>query len=424
MSTPKIELIPGRPVVCADASITLNVLIRITSPQPEVHFPRPPLNLALVLDRSGSMDGANKMPFAREAAAFVVTQLLPTDRVSVTIFDDRVETIVANTLAVDKHAILRMIERIVPRGSTDLHGGWQAGASEAESNRVAGGVNRVLLLSDGQANVGVTDANALSQASREQAARGVSTTTLGVGNNYNEDLMESMAKAGDGNYYYIESPRQLVDLFQTELQGLMATTGHAVSLGLEPTDGVTVVDVLNDFDKVPTGRFQLPNLVIGMPLLVVVKLNVPPQSAMVSPLAIRLAYNVPRSAERNVIHARLDAMYPVPLEAWNRCAVDPEAAEAEALLMVARAQKEASRSLERGDFETSLNWVVVARSHAQSVPASDSTMSELAAIDEIEVALHRRDDLHMRKLAKYRAYGRSRNRPEAPTEPDTTDKKL
>src|SRR3954453_5629914 len=81
MQVPRIELIPLRPAICSDAPIALDVLVRIVPPAPEVHFPRPPLNLALVLDRSGSMAGARKMPYAREAAIFAAQQLLPTDRV-------------------------------------------------------------------------------------------------------------------------------------------------------------------------------------------------------------------------------------------------------------------------------------------------------------------------------------------------------
>ena len=98
MNMPRIELIPGRPAVCSDATVVLDVLVRVTPPLPDVHFPRPALNLALVLDRSGSMAGSKKMPYARDAAAFAVRQLMPTDRVSVTVFDEEISTIVPGGL--------------------------------------------------------------------------------------------------------------------------------------------------------------------------------------------------------------------------------------------------------------------------------------------------------------------------------------
>src|SRR5271156_6752925 len=109
VTEPRIELIPARQAVCSDESIVLDVLVRITPPQPEVHFPRAPLNLALVLDRSGSMAGMKKMPFARQAAAFAVKQLLLTDRVSITLFDNVVETIVPGGPVADKPGLVRRI---------------------------------------------------------------------------------------------------------------------------------------------------------------------------------------------------------------------------------------------------------------------------------------------------------------------------
>src|SRR5262249_36404285 len=155
------ELIPARHAVCSDAPIVLDVLVRITPPPPQVHFPRAPLNLGLVLDHSGSMAGGKKMAFAREAAAFAVKQLLPTDWVSITIFDDVVGVSVPSGPAADKPGLVRRIEQIQPRGSTDLHGGWAEGGRQAEAGYVPGWVNRVLLLSDGLANVGVVEPNAI-----------------------------------------------------------------------------------------------------------------------------------------------------------------------------------------------------------------------------------------------------------------------
>ena len=96
MQAPLIELIPGRPAVRDDEATILDVLVRITPPLPEIHVLRPPVNLGIVLDRSGSMSEGRKMDHAREATVFAIRQLLPTDRVSITVFDDQVETISAS----------------------------------------------------------------------------------------------------------------------------------------------------------------------------------------------------------------------------------------------------------------------------------------------------------------------------------------
>ena len=225
------------------------------------------------------MDGRTRSGSHADAAAFVVKELLPTDRVSLTIFDSEVETLAPNALASDRNRLLRLIAGVHPRGSTALHGGWSEGAKQVGENLVPGGLNRVLLLSDGLANVGESRPDAIANDVHARSTAGVSTTALGLGNEYNEDLLESMGPVRRRDYYYVESPRQLAAIFQTELAGLTATVGTDVLLALNPGPGVVVADVLNEFDRDADGRCKLPNLVSGFPVLVVVRLEVPPRAA-------------------------------------------------------------------------------------------------------------------------------------------------
>ena len=405
MTEPRIELIPSRQAVCSDETVVIDVLVRITPPRPEVHFPRVPLNLALVLDRSGSMSCEGKMPLARDAAAFAVKQLLATDRVSITIFDEEVETIVPGGPAVDKPGLVRRIEQITPRGSTNLHGGWAEGGRQADGGFIAGGINRVLLLSDGLANNGVVDPNTIAAEARGLAGRGVGTTTMGVGNDYNEDLMEAMARAGDGRYYYIESPTQLVDIFQTELQGLMDTLGQKVSLGLEPADGVAITEVLNDLEQVAHGPSDVAQPDCGHARGGRGPFDGAAVASGTKLLAVRLAWDAPRQrapgAPRGTrrVAGRADGHMVGRGRGSRFC-------EQVALLMIARVQREAARAAKRGNHMETRQWLQAARTWQSSVPSSPETEAELTALNEMEAALNAGQNLAFIKASKFRSYNR------------------
>ncbi len=217
------------------------------------------------------------------------------------------------------------------------------------------GLNRVLLLSDGLANVGVTDPNTIRAEVAAMATTRVSTSTLGVGKDYNEDLMEAMAEAGDGNYYYVESAVQLADIFQTELNGLMATTARDVGLRVETARADVTVQVLNELERDPSGRLKLPNLVLGMPISILVRFTVAsPQQGLprTLPVSARLGRTrqcIARAAEpgRRALACRL-----CPLASGREMPIDPAVAEQVALHMAASARKEAIAALDRATKPT------------------------------------------------------------------------
>lgn len=413
--SPRLEVIPAKSACRTDQSITLDVLISVVPPALPPTSKRPQLNLGLVLDRSGSMNEKGKMEYAREAAIFAVQQLLATDRVSVTIFDENVEVIAPNAPVADKAGLVQRIQQVHPRGSTDLHGGWTAGAQQTVTNLVSGGINRVLLLTDGLANHGITTPDTITGHVARQRSEGVSTTTLGVGIDYNEKLLESMARAGDGNYYFIESPVQLPKIFATELTELAATIGTAVSLGIEPTGGAQVEKVLNGYDQLPNGRYKLPTLIAGNPVQTIVRLTIPAQSTTTEVCKFRVAWDTATNGRQvQTISLTLPA---IAGPAWESLAPDVTVSELTTLLEVAQLKREAAARMEARDHEGARAYMSVARQVLACAAPSARMEDEKSDFDALAADLEEKNCAVFTKKAAFQSHrrGHSKPRPEETT---------
>lgn len=403
---PQIQLVPLRPVVTTDQPSTLDVLVKIITPLPDNLPERSPLNLGLVIDRSGSMSG-QKMDYARRAACFAVEQLLPSDRISVTIFDDRVDCPIPSTLVQDKATIMRTITNIQARGSTALHEGWVQAGMQVSQHLNPAHLNRVILLSDGLANVGETNPDAIANHVHGLAQRGVSTTTLGVGEDYDEDLLEAMSRSGGGNFYHIQEIEQLTSIFNAELQGLMATCGNTVSLGLEPHPDVVVVDVLNNLERTPYGRYQLPNLVMGNTTHVVVRLKVPPLVKAANLCQFRLAWNQPQQSQRQVLKVALN-LPGIGSGQLSDFPVNEEVQQWVTLLMAARARQEAIRQIDQGNYDQAMDVLSCARVEAAACAPTPMMAEEVELLSQLESDLHHREYKKTRKQALYQSHNRQR----------------
>lgn len=205
--------------------------------------PRAPVNVAIVLDRSGSMQGP-KMVSAKAAARQAVDRLSDDDIVSIVAYDSGVEVVVPATKARDKESIRRGIDRLVPNGNTALFAGVSRGAEELSKFLVAERVNRLVLLSDGLANVGPASPAELEVLGRRLGHQGVSVTTLGLGLDYNEDLMARLAKASDGNHAFVERTEELARFFELEFGELASVVAQDVTVEIDCAEGVRPVRVL------------------------------------------------------------------------------------------------------------------------------------------------------------------------------------
>ncbi len=410
MSTPHVEITPLRPAVKSDSPTVVDVLIAVTPPE-DTKSQRPPMNIGLVLDRSGSMAEAKKMTFAREAAVFLAQQLRRTDRFSFTIFDEQIETLVPSRPVENSSSIIALINAVQPRGSTDLFAGWTEGGKQVRENKIANGMNRVLLLSDGQANHGETNPDVMAGAAKALSQAGVSTTTMGVGDSYNEDLLEKIAGHGDGNYYYISSPVQLMDIFQSELKELVGIAGTDVKLQIKHAMTSTGLDVLNDFLKNDDGTYQLPNLIGGMTTNVLVRLTVEPHTGEIEVATFILSWTDPKQPGRltKEVTLRLPA---VSTDAYMKLAEDVTVADQVAVLQIARLKREAMAHMDRGDLTATAGTVRDMDAMLCAMPAASMARPQQTEdLEEIKKLLAEGDHGKFRKMAGSQSHGSRRSKP-------------
>jgi Ca-activated chloride channel family protein len=204
---------------------------------------RAPVNVGFVVDRSGSMAG-QKLERAKQAAITAIARLDRNDIVSVVAYDDTLQVLVPATRARDKEEIYRAIRALRPGNSTALFAGVSRGAAEVRKFLEANQVNRVILLSDGLANVGPSSPEALFSLGAALAKEGISVTTLGLGLDYNEDLMVGLARASDGNHAFVESAADLPRIFGLEFGDLLSAVAKDVHVIIRCGDDVRPIRVL------------------------------------------------------------------------------------------------------------------------------------------------------------------------------------
>ncbi len=203
-----------------------------------------PMNVAVVLDRSGSMADEHKMDFAKKAVLSLIDRLSAEDRLSIVIYDNVIETLLPMQPVRDKSRLKCLLGEIYPRGTTNLGGGLTEGLRQLESHPDGNRINRLVLLSDGLANEGITDPERLERIAAQHRRTGVSISTIGVGLDYNEDLMLGLAEHGGGNYYFVERPGQLASIFDRELSGLSMVIAQDARIELTLGNGINLTDVI------------------------------------------------------------------------------------------------------------------------------------------------------------------------------------
>lgn len=233
------------PQIVSDSKQTNHLLIRIKSPQNPIETHRQPLVLGLAIDKSWSMKG-EKMESVKEASCALVNWLTRHDYISIVAYSSDVQIIQPLVNLTEKIAITDKIRAIEVATATNLSGGWLSTLRSVEESQVENAYKRVILLTDGNPTIGVKDSNALVQIAKDHLARGITTTVIGVGGDFNESSLSEIAKAGGGNFYFVDNPETASDIFFEEFGEMGALYGQAIELTLDFLPGVTVSEVLND----------------------------------------------------------------------------------------------------------------------------------------------------------------------------------
>ena len=246
-------------IVNADNEV-VHVLLELTAPEAPA-IGRAPLDVALVIDRSGSM-GGGKLDAVTAAVARLIRQAGADDRIGVVAFDTDITTV----LPLDRHTTTEAVDKVLalrPGGSTNLSGGWFAGRQMLADSLRDGAVRRIVVLTDGHANAGVVGTDPLADMVSGGRVDSISTSFIGFGDGYDEDLLAALADSGSGNDYFCADADQAAVVFTDELGGLARVVAQNITVDVIPTAAVAVAGQLNDYPVDPLDSSGAVRLSIG-----------------------------------------------------------------------------------------------------------------------------------------------------------------
>jgi len=384
---PTLLITPRHSALLAGHDNTLEVLVRVQSPTPPTTLTtaRTPLNLALVLDRSGSMDGH---PIAEAAwcAADMLGQLTPQDRAALITFNDEVQVRVPSQLMTDRQPFQSALADVQAAGNTNLHGGWLQGAEEIGRFLQPEHLNRIILLSDGNANAGLCRVWDIAQQCAKLATAGVTTSTYGLGHRFNEELMVSMARAGLGNAYYSDTADDLLESFQEEMALLQALYARQLQLPIRVAPGIEL-KVLNDYVMPDAGIWRLPDLAYDSEVWALLRLRIDrrclpePTDDPVSLLELELSYTDVAGQIQRCAPVAL-GLPVVRAAAFGMIAEDPLVAARAVEIQSADLQLRVRHAVRRNDWEKAAELVTEIRNLAKNHPWLQAVVTQTETLIE------------------------------------------
>lgn len=256
-----------------------------------------PMNVAVVIDRSGSMASDEKLEYVKQAMEIFLTAFDEDDLLAIVVYDSEASVLRASEPVKDRRAIAEQIRAIQPGSSTNLHGGLMLGLREVAGRYDAKRANRVILLSDGMANEGVVDGEQIIRETKAFTDRGVDLTTVGIGLAYNDALMRGLAGAGRGTYHFLDSGREIERVFGHFLQSLIEKAARRPRVTVTLSEGVAVRHV-HGYEHATSGRalsFELLDMPLSLTQVIPIELSVAAGATAIA--SVRLDYRDERAGK-------------------------------------------------------------------------------------------------------------------------------
>ncbi len=251
-----------------------------------------PLNLSIVIDKSGSMAESDKMSRVKQSLLTMLEKLRPDDIISIVVFDNEARVLYPSNRIGDGYELRRAIGFIQPDGSTNLNAGLLLGYREAQKNFRKDTTNRVILLTDGIANVGVTEPTKIAANSSELSGQGIDLSTIGVGLDLNNDLLRTLAKSGRGLYHFISDYQDIEKVFVNEVQSLISSVAKKVEVSVDYDPNLEVEKIYGYAPRFRSNgvSINLENMNNGLTQVVMMRFRVKNPAKNYLPVKVRLSY--------------------------------------------------------------------------------------------------------------------------------------
>lgn len=398
---PQVLITPLKPALIQGMGQKLPVLIRVQAPDldPAKKIERKPYHLSLVIDRSGSMSGEPLIEAVR-CARYIVDQLDAKDLASLVVFDSNIRTLAETAAVGDRKHLYRALSQIHPGGCTNLYGGWKTGKESLMPRASEAALARVILLSDGNANEGeTTETEAIANFCAAAVSNGVTTSTYGLGRDFNEQLMVEMGKRGAGNHYYGDTAADLFEPFAEEFDLIANLYARHVRLSLAAPEGVKIT-LLNDYPVEERDGFpliRLPDIPWGAEAWALVELEISPGLVIESGNQI-LQAAITASTIDGVPIAFQDATLALKAlspQAWEALVEDPLVLSRRTELEAGKFLEQARAAAEYGDWAAIQKMIAEAQKRFAGHPWVMEVLAEMA---ELAKAM---DSARFRKEALY-----------------------